>query len=198
MTKMHHCPNIYEPNCIIRVFTSSWQRPLTSKSKLTNLQMHTNLIKAVKCKHLDRFYMKEWGLLGILHERLLDPDLLETVGYAQYWSGGSQLTDPALSVVDSVEASFDASHRGPKLCCCFEESESDCNGPSCAPACLPLRFTTHLIFSPQTLSHNCTLHTHFLPHLSLLSLSFFVPPPSIPRHLFTSAHVQKKEQKTGW
>lgn len=32
-------------------------------------------------------------------------------------------------------------------------SESDCDGP--APACLPLRFTTHLIYSLQTLSRNC-------------------------------------------
>lgn len=68
-----------------------------------------------------------------------------------------------------------------ELCCCFEESESDCNGPSCAPACLPLRFTTHLIYSLRTpsLSHNCTLHAHFLPRLSVLhlhlSLSLSVP-----------------------
>lgn len=53
-----------------------------------------------------------------------------------------------------------------KLCCCFEESESGCNGLSCAPTCLPPRFTTYhiyiYIYSPQTLSHNCTPNTYFL------------------------------------
>lgn len=99
-------------------------------------------------------------------------------------SGGNQLTDAALSLSVSrlvfVDASFDAVHRGPELCCCFEESESDFNGPSCAPACLPLRFTTHLIYSAQTHSHNRTLRTHFLPRLSLLSLSLSLSlPPSV-------------------
>ncbi len=111
------------------------------------------------------------------------------------WSGGNQLTDAALSPVGFVEASFDAGHRGPELRCCFKESESDCNGPSCAPACLPLRFTTHLIYSPQTHSHNCTLHTHFLSRLSLLSLSLSLSlsasPPFLPCCLSTSACIHK-------
>lgn len=53
---------------------------------------------------------------------------------------------------------------GPELYCRFEESESDCNGPPCAPACLPLRFTTHLIRSAEKLAKNqpYTLLTHIL------------------------------------
>lgn len=97
------------------------------------------------------------------------------------WSGGNQLTDAALHPVGFVEASFDGGHQGPELCCCFEESESDCNGPSCAPACLPLRFTTHLIYSLQTLSHitvHC-MHIFSLVYLYFTSLclchSLFLP-----------------------
>lgn len=81
--------------------------------------------------------------------------------------------------VGSAENCFDVGHRGPELCCCFEESESDCNGPPCAPACLPLRFTTHLIRSAgkkKSTAHSA--HTHFKPRLSLLShrLSFSLFP----------------------
>lgn len=89
-------------------------------------------------------------------------------------SGGNQPADAALSLSPSLpvgfaEASLDVGHRGPELSCCFEESESDCNGPSCAAACLPLRFAAHLISSPRAHSHNCT---HFLPRSSLV-----YPPP---------------------
>lgn len=113
------------------------------------------------------------------------------------WSGGNQRTDAALSPVGFVEASFDTGHQGLKLCCCFEESESDGNGPSCAPACLPRK-----IYHPPYLftanSHITTLHTHFLPRLSLLSHSLYLslsaphPPSSLlPRCLSTSAHIHK-------
>lgn len=52
---------------------------------------------------------------------------------------------------------------GPEWCCCSEASESDCNGPPCAPACLPLRFTTHLIRSAENsqkeVNHTLCSHT---------------------------------------
>lgn len=82
--------------------------------------------------------------------------------------------------VGSAESCFDVGHRGPELCCCFEESESDCNGPPRAPACLPLRFTTHLIRPAEKKSTAHSAHTHFKPRLSLLShrLSFSLSFPS--------------------
>lgn len=82
--------------------------------------------------------------------------------------------------VASAENCFDVGHRGPEPSCCFEESESDCNGPPCAPACLPLRFATHLIRPAGKKPTAHSAHTHFKPRLSLLShrLSFSLSFPS--------------------
>lgn len=85
--------------------------------------------------------------------------------------------------VGSAENCFDVGHRGPELCCCFEESESDCNGPPCAPACLPLRFTTHLIRSAGKKNQPHTLLTH------ILSLVYLYFPTVCLSHSFPSSHL---------
>lgn len=113
------------------------------------------------------------GLLVVFEDLKEQRTLMELGGWRGQWRG-------PFVCVGSVESGFDAGHRGPEPRCCFEESESDCNGPPCAPACLPLRFTTHLIRPAEKLNHTLSSHTQSMPRLSLLSLCLsFSPPPSL-------------------